>query len=59
LLTTAGLSQLATPGTVRAYSRRIADGAVEALALMLGLVEEIDTAIAETARACVQRPRNV
>ena len=32
---------------LRAYSRRVGDGDVEALALMLGLAEEIDTAIAE------------
>jgi hypothetical protein len=32
---------------LHAYSRRVADGDVEALALMLGLAEEIDTAIAE------------
>jgi hypothetical protein len=31
---------------LRAYSRRVGDGDVEALALMLGLAEEIDTAIA-------------
>ena len=38
---------------LRAYSRRVGD--VEALALMLGLAEEIDTAIAEAVkglRAC-------
>jgi hypothetical protein len=38
-----------------AYSRRVGDGDVEALALMLGLAEEIDTAIAEAVkglRAC-------
>ncbi len=32
---------------LRAYARRIADGDVEALALMLGLSAEIDTAIAQ------------
>ncbi len=32
---------------LRAYSRRVGDGDVEALALMLGLAEEIDTAITE------------
>ena len=32
---------------LRAYSRRVGDGDVEALALMLGLADEIDTAIAE------------
>jgi hypothetical protein len=35
-----------------AYSRRVGDGDVEALALMLGLAEEIDTAIAQAVRAC-------
>jgi hypothetical protein len=40
---------------LRAYSRRVGDGDVEGLALMLGLAEEIDTAIAEAVkgmRAC-------
>ena len=40
---------------LHAYSRRVGDGDVEALALMLGLAEEIDTAIAEAVkglRAC-------
>jgi hypothetical protein len=40
---------------LRAYARRVGDGDVEALALMLGLAEEIDTAIAEAVnglRAC-------
>jgi len=40
---------------VRAYARRVGDGDVEALALILGLAEEIDTAIAEAVnglRAC-------
>ena len=36
---------------LRAYSRRVGDGDVEALTLMLGLAEEIDTAIAEAVRA--------
>ena len=36
---------------LRAYSRRVGDGDVEALALMLGLVEEIDTAIAEAVKS--------
>jgi hypothetical protein len=35
---------------LRAYSRRVGDGDVEALALMLDLAKEIDTAIAETAK---------
>jgi hypothetical protein len=40
---------------LRAYSRRVGDGDVEALALMLGLAEEIDAATAEAVkglRAC-------
>src|SRR5690348_14782872 len=40
---------------LRAYSRRVGDGDVEALALMLGLAEEIDAAIAGAVkglRAC-------
>lgn len=40
---------------LRACSRRVGDGDVEALALMLGLADEIDTAIAEAVnglRAC-------
>jgi hypothetical protein len=40
---------------LRAYSCRVGDGDVEALAVMLGLAEEIDTAIAEVVkglRAC-------
>jgi len=40
---------------LRAYSCRVGDGDVEALAVMLGLAEEIDTAIAEAIkglRAC-------
>ena len=32
---------------LRAYARRIADGDVEALTLMTGLAEEIDTAISQ------------
>ena len=32
---------------LRAYARRVADGDVEALTLMLGLSAEIDTAIAQ------------
>lgn len=32
---------------LRAYARRVGDGDVEALTLILGLAEEIDTAIAE------------
>ena len=35
---------------LRAYARRVADGDVEALALMLGLAEEIDTSIAEAVK---------
>jgi hypothetical protein len=34
---------------LRAYARRVGGGDVEALALMLGLAEEIDAAIAEAA----------
>lgn len=40
---------------LRAYSRRVGDGDVEALAMMFGLAEKIDTAIAEAVkdlRAC-------
>jgi hypothetical protein len=40
---------------LRACSRRVGDGDVEAVALMLGLAEEIDTAIADAVkglRAC-------
>jgi hypothetical protein len=40
---------------LRAYSRRVGDGDVEALALMLGLADEIDAVIAEAVkglRAC-------
>ena len=32
---------------LRAYARRVADGDVEALTLMLGLADEIDTAIGQ------------
>jgi biotin operon repressor len=35
---------------LRAHSRRVGDGDVDALALMLGLAEEIDTAIAEAVK---------
>ena len=35
---------------LQAYSRRVGDGDVEALALMPGLAEEIDTAIAEAVK---------
>jgi len=35
---------------LRAYSRRVGDGDVEALALMLGLAEEIDVTIAEAVK---------
>jgi hypothetical protein len=35
---------------LRAYSRRVGDGDVEALALMLGLAEEIDAAIIEAVK---------
>jgi hypothetical protein len=35
---------------LHAYSRRVGDGAVEFLALMLGPAEEIDTAIAEAVK---------
>jgi hypothetical protein len=35
---------------LRAYSHRVGDGDVEALALMLDLAEEIDTAIAEAVK---------
>ena len=40
---------------LRAYSRRISDGDVEALSLMTGLADELDAAIAEAVkglRAC-------
>jgi hypothetical protein len=35
---------------LRAYSRRVGDGDVEALALMLDLAKEIDTAITEAVK---------
>jgi hypothetical protein len=35
---------------LHAYSRRVGEGDVEALAVMLGLAEEIDTAIAEAVK---------
>ena len=35
---------------LRAYARRVGDGDVEALAVMLGLAEEIDAAIAEAVK---------
>jgi hypothetical protein len=35
---------------LRAYARRVGDGDVEALGLMLGLAEEIDTGIAEAVK---------
>ncbi len=35
---------------LRAYARRVGDGDVEALVLMVGLAEEIDAAIAEAVR---------
>lgn len=35
---------------LRAYGRRVGDGDVEALALMLGLAEKIDTAVAEAVK---------
>jgi hypothetical protein len=37
---------------LRAYARRVGGGDVEALALMLGLAEEVDTSIAEAVKAC-------
>jgi hypothetical protein len=40
---------------LRPYSRRVGDGDVEALALMLGLAEEIDTAIAEAVKGLCAR----
>jgi hypothetical protein len=39
-----------TRRVLRAYSRRVGDGDVEALALMVGLADEIDAAIAETVK---------
>ena len=35
---------------LRAYARRVGEGDVEALALMLGLADELDTAIAEAVK---------
>ena len=35
---------------LRAYSRRVADGDVEALSLMTGLADELDAAIAEAVK---------
>jgi hypothetical protein len=35
---------------LRAYSRRVGDGDVEALVLLAGLAEEIDTAMAEAVK---------
>jgi hypothetical protein len=35
---------------LRAYARRVGGGDIEALALMLGLAEEIDTSIAEAVK---------
>ncbi len=35
---------------LRAYSRHVGDGDIDALALMLGLADEIDTAIAEAVK---------
>jgi hypothetical protein len=35
---------------LRAYSRRVGDGDVEALTLMVGLADELDTAIAEAVK---------
>jgi hypothetical protein len=35
---------------LRAYSRRVADGDVEALVLLVGLAEEIDAAMAEAVK---------
>ena len=40
---------------LRAYSRRVADGDVEALSLMTGLADELDKAIAQAVKGlCVQ-----
>jgi hypothetical protein len=38
---------------LRAYSRRVGDGDVEALVLLVGLGQEINAAIAEAVKACV------
>jgi hypothetical protein len=35
---------------LRAYSRRVGDGGVEALTLLVGLAEEIDAAMAEAVK---------
>jgi hypothetical protein len=35
---------------LRAYARRVGDGDIEALALMLGLADEIDTAVVEAVK---------
>ena len=40
---------------LRAYARRVGDGEVEALALMVGLADELDTAIAEAVRGLRDR----
>ena len=40
---------------LRAYSRRVGDGDVEALALMLGLAEDIDAAIAVAVKGLRER----
>jgi hypothetical protein len=39
----------------RTYSRRVGDGDVEALALMLGLAEDIDAAIAVAVKGLRER----
>ena len=40
---------------LRAYSRRVGDGDVEALALMTGLADELDAAIAEAVKGLRKR----
>jgi hypothetical protein len=40
---------------LRTYSRRVGDGDVEALALMLGLAEDIDAAIAVAVKGLRER----
>jgi hypothetical protein len=40
---------------LRTYSRRVGDGDVEALALMLGLAEDIDAAIAAAVKGLRER----
>jgi hypothetical protein len=40
---------------LRAYSRRVGDGDIEALALMLGLAEDIDAAIAIAVKGLRER----